>query len=173
MHRRYRLWLLRNRVKGVLHCFEPVQECEGVGLAGHLARSVAAYCLGDGDIPSRPFHKPVLECNRGQHSILVPCRRSLSPGLCAATERSGARRRTLPQELGARPIQSSKAKAVLDSWDGLRLISCLAGVRPLSTKSGFRLDDGEAGSNPSRPDSPHYFRVDDHSSRNVGFAAHR
>jgi hypothetical protein len=121
------------------------RSCESVGLAGHLARSVAVYCLYDGDIPSRPFHKPVLECNRGQHGILVPCRRSLSPGFCAATERSGARRRTLPQELGARPIQSSKAKAVLDSWDGLRLISCLAGVRPLSTKSGFRLDDGQAG----------------------------
>ena len=59
---------------------------------------------------------------------------------------SGACRRTLPQELGARPIQSSKVKAGLDSWDGLRLISCFAGVRPLSTKSGFRFDDRLLGS---------------------------
>ena len=75
-------------------CFEPVQDCEGVGLARHLARSVAICCLGDGDIPSWSFHKPVLECNRGQHGILVPCRRSLSPGFCPATEWSGACRRT-------------------------------------------------------------------------------
>jgi hypothetical protein len=62
---------------------------------------------------------PAVSCRRCGTYFWPP--RSLSPGFCAATERSGARRRTLPQELGARPIQSSKARAVFDSWDALRL----------------------------------------------------
>jgi hypothetical protein len=68
------------------------------------------------------------------HGILVSCRRSLSPGFCAANQRSGGQRRTLPQEVGPDPIQSSKAKVVLDSWDGLLLFVLLGECAPFSAK---------------------------------------
>jgi hypothetical protein len=69
------------------------------------AGSVAIHRLGDGDIPSRSLHEPVLECERSQRGILVPCCRSLSTCFCGATERNGVRgleivpgsRATLPE----------------------------------------------------------------------------
>src|SRR6267378_125959 len=84
-------WLRNDRGQRRNSPFVPLGGRESAGVDRNPARSVAVRCLGDGDIPSWTFHEPVLECQRCQRGILVPCCRSLSTGFCGATEWNGVR----------------------------------------------------------------------------------